>query len=219
MKVFSIFFNAGASRVPSSDRFTSSDTLLLANVSTHSSRIRPVPPLDYRNKQSSRAATNSMSYHHPWEYPANALSAIYSDVIMNTRQQDVRYVPAPTSPLCHTRKDFRLISDGFFPKSSPSTSLGHYQTVNNPLRSLNRAKPAELTDVKRYSTSILSSPFPGSPLPRSSSEDLLDTLCSRSRQESGINPTNSLRYQNSTGELSKLETQEIIDNIEKLLNS
>lgn len=103
---------------------------------------------------------------------------------------------------------------------TPSSSLQQHEVLHTPQTNVN-PKISEPGDVKRYSASLsTSSPIAnGSRLNRSSSADFLNSLQPKSSKESETKAKDSVQRKQSMGEMSMMETQEIIDNIEKLLHT
>ena len=169
----------------------------------------------------------SLPHRHAWNYPSNDLSAIYSDVVMNTqlkpdfscsqnanlRHDCVTDDVGPQRPLDHC-----------LPTSIPTTSspYGYHTSTLGPCSSLRRV-PASKDPSKRLSASfLLSSTSPQPTLLRSSSVDFLSNESLQRaplrEQLRRVSPS-SRGAKADAGEVSMEETQEIIDNIDKLLNS
>ena len=182
-----------------------------------------VPPSNIPNRPF-HVVPGSLPYRHGWNYPANDLNAIYSDVIMNTHlKPDFAYSPSQNSS--YNARHGYVIDDVTCQRPLdhclpiPAEDISHYQKVgaNESLRRSAGCKDAK----KRFSASALSSSIPR-PLVRSSSADFLsnETVHPASLQQDkeAANHVNKNNTYNC-GEVSMLETQEIIENIEKLLNS
>ena len=171
----------------------------------------------------------SIPHRHAWNYPANDLSAIYSDVVMNTQLKPEPHFSLIQNNALH--QDYvtddvgpQRPLDHCLPTTIPNTSnSGSYTAPMGACSSLRRTPASKGTNKRLSASFLLSSSSPQAPLARSSS---LDYLSSESlRFPPGVEfessqPTDS-RNTNKTdvGEVSMEETQEIIENIEKLLNS
>lgn len=164
-----------------------------------------------------------------WPYPANDLSSIYSNVINYPPHFNKYHVMAHQSPT--RQRDVISPASRMSPMSSlssPASSRFHEDAARRNHYAQRHDVAPDDSDIR--SVTSLSSPSSpkkiASPMTRSASADLLLKETSGHFQFPSPPKNNSspaarklFNGRNEYGEMSMRETKEIVDNIEKLLDS
>uniref|UniRef100_H2YUK8 Uncharacterized protein n=1 Tax=Ciona savignyi TaxID=51511 RepID=H2YUK8_CIOSA len=188
-------------------------------------QIEPVPNLETIHE--------AKPLRHYWPYPASDLSSIYSNVLVTANGQFMRdsYGPSYTAPpMRHpvNSREYLLPPAEQHPRLSPISSLS---SVTSPTSESSRRshyftrRDVEPQNVDSRSTASLSTPSsPAKSVPsiaRSASADLLSSESEPffPRGSEPRNPRNRKNSFDQCGNVSMRETNEIVENIERLLSS